>query len=69
VTAAPEIVRADGQVTLRSATAGASLGLRVDGGAWQLYTGAFTAEPGARIEAKAVRYGWAESESVQVEPR
>jgi arylsulfatase A-like enzyme len=69
VTAAPEIVSAGGRVTLRSATPGASLGQRIDGGAWQFYTGPFAAEPGSRIEAKAVRYGWAESESVQVEPR
>jgi hypothetical protein len=69
VTAAPESVIADGRLTLRSATAGASLGYRVDGGAWQLYTGPFALEPGARIEAKAVRYGWAESESAEASAR
>jgi len=65
VTAAPDVVIARGQVTLRSAPAGASLGYRVDGGAWRLYTRPFEVQPGARVEAKAVRYGWAESESLE----
>jgi arylsulfatase A-like enzyme len=66
VTAAPEIVISEGWVALRSATAGASLGYRVDGGAWRLYRGPFAVEAAARIEAKAVRYGWAESDVMQV---
>jgi arylsulfatase A-like enzyme len=66
-TAAPEIAFGAGAVSLRSATAGASLGYRVDGGAWRLYTGPFALAPGARVEAKAVRYGWRESEGVEAE--
>jgi hypothetical protein len=69
VTAAPQIAIEDGRTTLRSVTPGASLGYRVDGGAWRLYGAPFAAEAGARIEAKAVRYGWAESDVVQVERR
>jgi len=65
VTAAPEVVIANGEVTLRSASEGASLGYRIDAGAWRLYTGPLAVSPGTRIEAKAVRYGWEESESVE----
>lgn len=69
VTAAPEIAIEDGQTTLRSVTRGASLGYRVDGGAWRLYREPFAVEAGARIEAKAVRYGWAESGSAAASAR
>ncbi len=51
----------NGRVSLRSPTDGASIGYRVDNGSWQLYTGRFAAPPGSLIEAKAVRYGFAES--------
>jgi hypothetical protein len=36
----------------------------MDGGRWRLYTGPFEAPSGARVEARAVRYGWRESEVV-----
>jgi len=55
-TAAPGADVANGQVTFRCATAGASLGYRVEG-VWRLYTGPVPLPAGARIEAKAVRYG------------
>jgi hypothetical protein len=67
LTARPEITIEAGAVTLRCETPGASLGYRVDGGAWRLYSGPFTVERGVHLEAKAVRYGWAESEAAQVE--
>jgi len=41
---------------------GAHVEARVDGGSWRLYTGAFPSPPGARVEARAVRYGWQGSE-------
>jgi arylsulfatase A-like enzyme len=69
VTARPEITIQDGAATLRSATPGASLGYRVGGGGWRLYSEPFAVEAGARLEAKAVRYGWAESDVAQVGPR
>jgi hypothetical protein len=50
------------RVTLRAPVDGASLGYRVDGGPWKLYTEPFEAAPGAHVEAKAVRYGWRESD-------
>jgi arylsulfatase A-like enzyme len=53
-------------VTLASATPGASIGWRVVGEpGWRLYTGAFALPPAALIEAKAIRYGYAESAAVQ----
>jgi hypothetical protein len=61
VTAAPSIEFAAGRVSLHSATAGASIGYRVDDGPWKLYTGPFELPQGATVRAKAVRYGWRES--------
>jgi hypothetical protein len=66
LTAAPAIRVAKGQVTLECETPGASLGYRIEDGAWRLYTRPFTAA-GSTIEAKAVRYGWQESEPVTVQ--
>ncbi|MGI9432464.1 MAG: sulfatase/phosphatase domain-containing protein, partial [Myxococcota bacterium] len=63
-TAAPTIGVSSGEVTLASETAGASLGYRIDGGRWRLYTGPFSAPAGSDVEAKAVRYGWDESKKV-----
>ncbi len=52
-----------GAIRLVSATEGASIGYRFgDDVRWTLYTGPFYALPGKRIEAKAVRYGFAESD-------
>lgn len=49
------------RVRVSATTSGSSLGYRLDGGEWRLYTDPFPVEPGTRVEAKAVRYGWAES--------
>lgn len=52
-------------VTLSSTTVGASIGYRLVGEArWRLYTGPFAAAPGTHVEAKAIRYGFRESEVV-----
>lgn len=52
-----------GAIRLVSATEGASIGYRLgDDIHWKLYTGPFYAPPGKRIEVKAMRYGFAESE-------
>jgi arylsulfatase A-like enzyme len=53
------------RVRVSETTPGSSLGVRLGGGAWNLYTGPFPAPLGTRIEAKAVRYGWAESRTVR----
>lgn len=69
VTAAPVATLADTDdgrtVTLSSPTEGASIGYRFAGDdGWRLYTGPFGISAGETIEAKAVRYGYAESDSV-----
>ncbi len=46
---------------------GASLGYRINGGRWQVYSGAFGAAPDDYVEARAVRYGWRESEATKFE--
>jgi hypothetical protein len=63
-TAAPEIAIERGKASLRCGTEGASLEYRIDGGPWRLYVEPFEAPAPARIEARAVRYGWAQSETV-----
>ena len=52
-------------VTLSSPTAGASIGYRIAGrgtNRWKLYTGPVNADRGNTIEARAIRYGYRESE-------
>ena len=61
-TAPPIIQIKDGTVSLQNATPGASIGYRLADGEWKLYTAAFDAAGSPTIEAKAVRYGWMESE-------
>ncbi len=65
-TAVPELLRQDGSVVIRCASRGASIGYRVNGGRWRLYTDIINVAGGDRIEAKAVRYGWGESEVVEL---
>lgn len=66
-TSAPTAELADGRVALYSATQGASIGYRIDEGPWQLYTGPVELQPGRTLEAKAVRYGFAESQVERIE--
>ena len=63
VTAQPGLDFRDGLMHL-SSTQGASIGYRVDEGHWQLYTQPVVIPAGKVVEAKAVRYGWEESEVV-----
>lgn len=44
---------------------GASAGYRLDGGHWQLYTGLVDIGDARKVVAKAVRYGWRESDEVR----
>jgi arylsulfatase A-like enzyme len=66
VTPPPVAELAGRRLALRPPVAGASLGVRVDGGRWRLYTTPLDVPPGARVDARAVRYGWRESEPVTV---
>jgi arylsulfatase A-like enzyme len=64
VTPAPTIVVENDRLTVRAVEPGSSLGYSIDGGPWRLYRGPVTIEPAQSVEAKAVRYGWEESEAV-----
>ena len=62
VTAAPAAqVTQGGLVRLTSETQGASIGYRIDGGPWEIYVEPLALGEGETLEAKAVRYGFAES--------
>jgi arylsulfatase A-like enzyme len=62
ITAPPQFERVGDSLTLLSATEGASIGYRVKGeDNWSLYVDAI-AVPAQQIEAKAVRYGYKESQ-------
>jgi arylsulfatase A-like enzyme/lysophospholipase L1-like esterase len=61
VTRSPRLIGKDGFMTITCPTEGASIGYRVDGGGWQLYSEPFKVTAGALVEAKSVRYGWRES--------
>jgi N-sulfoglucosamine sulfohydrolase len=65
ITAVPALEFRDGRLHLSCNTAGASIGYRVSGGRWQLYTQPVAVSAGEEVEAKAVRYGWEESESME----
>ena len=63
-TVAPVIAVADGKVMVTDTEAGASIGYRLNGGPWRLYTGPIPFQHGDQIEAKAVRYGCRESDAI-----
>ena len=67
VTQPPRITRVAGEIRIECASQGASIGYRFDGDQrWQHYTHPITLPTDdVGIEAKAVRYGWAESASVR----
>ena len=76
VTAAPVVTlesspEGGSRVRVHCETAGASIGYRVDGTGnrsdWNLYTGPFEVGPGEEVEAKAIRYGYRESETALFE--
>jgi hypothetical protein len=62
VTPQPSLV-GDGQGVVITTEVAASIGYRIDGGRWRLYTGPVSVPQDARNEARAVRYGWQESET------
>tara|TARA_B110000879_G_scaffold74513_1_gene104018 strand:- start:2316 stop:3401 length:1086 start_codon:yes stop_codon:yes gene_type:complete len=64
VTPAPTLSLEGGALVITPAAAGHSLEYRVGGGRWQLYTEPASGNKNNGIEARAVRYGWEESESV-----
>lgn len=79
VTAAPQpVVERRGEVrivSLSSATTGASIGYRIvtpggeNSGGWNVYSAPVTLKEGETLEAKAIRYGYAESPVAVVKNR
>lgn len=66
VTEPPAISVSAGKLFLNCATQGASMGYQMMDGRWRLYHGPVEVDPGETIVAKAVRYGWEESEAVSL---
>jgi arylsulfatase A-like enzyme len=67
VTQPPKIaINQSGMATIAPAATHDSMGYRINGGAWIIYSGPISLPKGAVLEAKAVRYGWAESTLVKV---
>jgi N-sulfoglucosamine sulfohydrolase len=66
VTPVPKATIANGWLTLTSTEPGSSLGYRFDEGDWNLYSGPVEVGDASLVEAKAVRYGWEESEVTSV---
>jgi arylsulfatase A-like enzyme len=60
-TVPPVVAREGRRIELKCETPGASIGYRIDDGPWLVYSQPFTVAAGTKLEAKAVRYGWAES--------
>jgi hypothetical protein len=56
----------DGKIILSCATEGASIGYRVNGGKWQLYTKPLDILEGSKLEFKAIRIGFKESEITSI---
>lgn len=48
-------------LAISSRSEGASIGYRINGGPWRLYTESLTLNAGDKVETKAIRYGWQES--------
>ena len=65
ITPSPTLLVRGGAVVITPAAAEHSLEYRLDGGRWQLYSGPVGVSKNSEIEARAVRYGWEESEVVR----
>jgi arylsulfatase A-like enzyme len=65
-TRAPRASFAGNQLVAEPETPGSSIGYRIDEGRWLLYSGPVATSAGDSVEVKAVRYGWAESEVVEL---
>lgn len=66
ITPIPTVRIGSSGVTIQSRERHASLGYRLNKGDWQLYTGPISVKSGDLVTAKAVRYGWTESETISV---
>lgn len=64
----PPVITLEGSMLHLSAPDGASIGYRVNGGRWRLYTGPVAVPADATLEAAAIRYGWVKSDTVEWQP-
>ena len=62
----PEINTKDGLIVLSNEEKAASIGFQIDGGDWELYSQPFPFKTGSEVRAKAIRYGWLESQEVRL---
>ena len=58
----------DGKLVVEEPVEGSSVGYRVDGSLWHLYSGPTELSASDRVEVKAVRYGWTESDVIELKP-
>jgi len=66
-TATPKISKENNHIIITTTTKNASLGYRINKEPWQLYTKPFSVPENVKVTAKAVRYGWKESDEVRIE--
>ena len=67
ITQPPKIsTNQSGLATIAPAAKYDSMGYRINGGAWMIYKAPVSAPKGEVLEAKAVRYGWAEGTLIKV---
>ncbi|BFM18121.1 sulfatase-like hydrolase/transferase [Maricurvus nonylphenolicus] len=66
ITPVPDMTfnRAKSLLTINSPTEGASIGYQIDGGPWLIYKKPLKILDAEKVVAKAVRYGWQESDEV-----
>jgi arylsulfatase A-like enzyme len=66
ITEPPILKLNSGKIVIEAVSHGSSMAYRVDEDPWQLYTAPLDVSGAHTIIAKAVRYGWEESEEVQL---
>ncbi|GAB5449831.1 MAG: sulfatase-like hydrolase/transferase [Halioglobus sp.] len=66
-TPVPKISVVSGVMELVNAVEGASMGYRLDGEPWRVYDRPVHLHSATRVQARAVRYGWEESDLVSME--
>jgi N-sulfoglucosamine sulfohydrolase len=64
----PAVSLSDNRLVAEPSTTGSSIGYRVNGGHWYLYSEPVEINEAESIEVKAVRYGWKASEVVELKP-
>ncbi len=63
----PAIAFEKNLISINCVEKGASIGYKINNGPWLLYTRPFPVPDGGKITAKAIRYGWKESEEVKID--